>query len=293
MIFRRLLRGNNANLYPSAIMLATDSQRLRIEIKNTQPVELLDLTNSLLAIGDQYKRFVARHYPEHKRDVKLVVREIRSGSIITELEPLTLLVPLIGNFNDLVQFGKYLRSFFDHLLHRDTPDQDYTKTDYNDASCIVAPVAKDQGAQYNISINGNDNAIILPILNTDSIGGNAIQNRAREEIRQLEQTRGQHYSKVLIYLEKANSKARSSTGTYGRSDALGHGGVKLLFENEAVREKMLAGDHNPFKSAFVVDLILETAFQKPAAYRILKVHDIIPMDEPDSDSNSDIALFDA
>ena len=61
---------------------------ITVEIKNRNPVELEDLTRSLLSFADEYKRFMATHSdPLLEEDVRLYVKEIRPGSIIADLTP--------------------------------------------------------------------------------------------------------------------------------------------------------------------------------------------------------------
>jgi hypothetical protein len=47
---------------PSKIAAAGKEVVLTYTFNNTRPIELLDLTASLLAIGDQYRRFAEDHF---------------------------------------------------------------------------------------------------------------------------------------------------------------------------------------------------------------------------------------
>ena len=91
--------------------------RLSIEIKNTQPVELSDLTASLTGFTDEYKRHVATIDPSAlTEEVKLYVKEMRTGSIIADLiaiAPLTL--PFIADANHIIEFCRYLKQGYDYL----------------------------------------------------------------------------------------------------------------------------------------------------------------------------------
>ena len=52
-------------------------QRLRIEIKNERPVELVDLTKSFSSAADEYKRFMLSEYGElPKGDVSLYIQTV-------------------------------------------------------------------------------------------------------------------------------------------------------------------------------------------------------------------------
>ena len=83
---------------------------LRIEIKNSQPFELIDLTKSFLSASAEYKRFVSRNYKTTKKEETfLYIREIKSGSTIVDLISITLpILPLLGtqeSVTTIIQFG--------------------------------------------------------------------------------------------------------------------------------------------------------------------------------------------
>jgi hypothetical protein len=50
-----------------------EEYKFTIEIKNTKPVELIDLTNSLLSLADEYKRYlVSQSGPTLADEIKLL-----------------------------------------------------------------------------------------------------------------------------------------------------------------------------------------------------------------------------
>jgi hypothetical protein len=64
--------------------------RLIVEIKNSSPVELLDLTRALVALGHEYQDYADSEFDgPYRTETRLFVKEIRTGSIITELQPYT------------------------------------------------------------------------------------------------------------------------------------------------------------------------------------------------------------
>jgi hypothetical protein len=67
-------------------MTESDGDYLRFELKNSRPVDLLDLTGALSAFGDAYKDYVISAGLEHVPDnVRLFVREVRSGDGASQL----------------------------------------------------------------------------------------------------------------------------------------------------------------------------------------------------------------
>ena len=93
-----------------------DDPSVRFELKNTKPVDLLDLTSALSAFGEAYEDFVIDGgYDSEPGNVRFFVKEIRSGSIIADLisqarqSSLTLqhveaAAAFMANLNDIMQF---------------------------------------------------------------------------------------------------------------------------------------------------------------------------------------------
>lgn len=81
------------------------SKKLEIKINNKKPVILTDLTISLLAVSQQYQKFIETQTNEtYKASTELYIREVKSGSIIVELVAQTLpVLPLLWNGGSLVE----------------------------------------------------------------------------------------------------------------------------------------------------------------------------------------------
>ena len=63
-----------------------DQTMLTVNIKNRQPVELVDFAQSMISLGAEYSDYIASSQNHLVSDeIKLYIKEIRPGSIITEL----------------------------------------------------------------------------------------------------------------------------------------------------------------------------------------------------------------
>lgn len=158
-----------------------EDYRLTIEIKNTQPVELVDLTNSLLSFADEYKRFlVFRDGPTAAEEIKLYVKEIRTGSIITDLIAIAPgALPFAEHAMTVIDFSGFISKTINFFLGKTTDEPRLDKRSYENFSSFLEPVAKDGGAQLNChtTVNGDVNVFI----NLDSNNANAIQNKFRKK----------------------------------------------------------------------------------------------------------------
>lgn len=87
------------------------------KLENSRPVDLLDLTTSLSAFGEAYRDYVARSGLElMPSNVRLVVRDIRAGSIIADLASLSDQISWLLHHADLAagfvdHFDQVLRYF--------------------------------------------------------------------------------------------------------------------------------------------------------------------------------------
>ena len=254
----------------------SDNVKLRIEIKNTEPVELMDLTHSLSSLADEYRKFLSKTETMVDTDnVKLYVKEIKTGSIITELTALApLALPFVEHTVTLIKYAEYLKTMFEYLTGKTgKPKEAIEKQTFQNLANIIEPVAKDKGSQFNIgamTVNGD----VTVNISLSSLEANAAQNTARREVeRLLEPVTGLH-TQVLMYLFQARNDMSSTTGDKAIIESLHPGPVKTVFANERIKSKVLSDESNLFKKAFIVDVSVETIAGVPKLYRVSEIHDI-------------------
>ena len=73
-------------------------------------------------------------------------------------------------------------------------------------------------------------------------------------------------------------KGGNQAGNKGIIDAISDKKMGLVFDTDELRDKILRSDDNPMKKGYVVDVVVLTAAGKPAAYKILNLHDVIDLD---------------
>lgn len=258
------------------ITSSDDITRLRIEIKNKEPIELIDLTNSFLGLASEYKQYIEKEYPLLKdEDVKLYVKEIKTGSIITDVVSIApYLLPFTEHINSIKEFSKYLKIVYDYLLGKTTEKTSLTKTSYENFAKIIEPVAKDKAGQMNFS-NFTNNGVMNVVLNLNSIEANAAQNMIEKEVNKLKEPVMGLKEKVVLHWYQARNDPKSKVGDRAIIESIQMESVKTIFNNDDVKAKMILGSENPFTSAYIVDVIIDTIDNKPALYRILTVHERI------------------
>ena len=193
------------------------SQILRFGICNSRSVELTDLTKSLLSIAAEYKMFVDKNYQITEKDeAVLYIREIKSGSIIIDLAsknilPLLPLILATNNIAAVIQFGLFLKNCYAYLIGKtDQRPINISRTDYQNLSKILEPIAKDSAGQVNISQVCNGDATV--IVNINSTEANAAQNTARREIEMLLEPLTGLHKNVVLYWQQVNKDTAHQTG---------------------------------------------------------------------------------
>jgi hypothetical protein len=251
--------------------------RLTIHIENKQPIELIDFTASFEALGNEYYKFLSENSNfKLKKDTKLYVKEIKTGSIITVLSDLVPgVIPFIESSNSVIEFTKFLKESYDYFLGKsiDKP-KEFDLKDCNNFSNIIKPIAKDNGS--NIIFTGDFNFKNCEInISYNSQEANAIQNgisrvksELKEPIRNIEE-------KVLFYWDSAKYDDNSKSIDKGFIDSISANSLKVVFDEQETKKEMLDINENPFHYSFLVDVEVMTINNVPSVYKIVKLHEMI------------------
>lgn len=256
-------------------MQETNDVRLIIEIHNKRPLELLDLTKSLVSVASQFESFVSKNGDsKESREAKLYVKEIRSGSVILELIELATVgvIPFLENTNTILGFAKFAKEAYDFYLGKSDKKPDLELSDCRELSQIVNPIATDGGSQLNLSTTINGNVVLH--LHLNSIDANAIQNVCQKEIKQsrVPEIDDDIEKAVLLTWYQARNDMKSSTGNKGIIESLSQKPMNITFETDELKDKMLHGE-NPFTTVFVVDVKKQNVNSKLVAYKVIKLHE--------------------
>lgn len=254
------------------------NSKLEVKINNEQPVQLVDLTMALLGVGQQFERFIENETTEqHRIGSELYIKEVRSGSIIVELVAQAVpLAPLLWTGGSIKEWFDYAKSTIDWLSGKlKDPPKEVTKTDLKQWKNILEPVAKDNGSQMNFSVTDGGQVINQFFIN--SVQANAAQNKIARELVRLEEPTGHTQRKQVMVWYQTRFDDESPTGNRAVIESITKTPLKVIFENNAVKKAMLAGDKRYLKPwhelAYVVDVKVQYINEVPKAYTILDFHD--------------------
>lgn len=254
------------------------SNKLEITINNERAVVLMDLTLALLGVGQQFERFIENETNEHHQvGAELFIKDVRSGSIIVELVAQAVpMVPLLWQGGSLSEWVNHARSVIEWLGGKlANPPKDLTKNDLKQWNNILEPVAKDSGSQMNFTVSQGGQVINQVFINSEQ--ANAAQNGIRRQLEKLDEPDDHVQRKRVMIWSQTRFTDNASTGDRAVIESITTSPVKVIFENNAVKKAMLAGDPRYQKQwhelAYIVDVRVQTVRGVPKIYTIVNYYD--------------------
>lgn len=246
---------------------------LTVEIKNSRPVELVDLTVSLAALGESFRDYANARGDPIPDNIRLYVHQLRTGSIIAEMKALAEQAQwVLDNAALLAGFYTNLSDVIAFFLGNPKEQTEPTRQQAMQVSSIVEPIAKDNASQMNIIFNGP--VTLIPIV-LNSLQSNAIQNSVSRYVGPKLPVTGVRPDELMT-LEQVKNSAKTTTGDRGIIEAISDRPVKLQFLSDEAKRKVLDLHENPFQCVFLVDVEVRTVGGRPALYRVLEVKDVFP-----------------
>ncbi len=249
--------------------------KITVKYENSRPMELTDLSGSLLALSEEYKlRVEVSAEPTGDGEMRLFVANVRPGSIIIELIALSpYALPFPGKSDFILEFADYLKGACAFLLGESDAAPRLVRANYEHFERILEPVVKDQKSALDIATM---HVSVEPVtVHIDSVQANAMQNRVRRELETLKQPKTGFHEKVLLYWFQARNDPKATRGDRVIIESIHDGPVKAVFLSDSIKGKILSAAENMFHMAYVVDVAVETIQGRPSLYRILELHDVI------------------
>ena len=243
-----------------------ENAMLQVRINNTKPIDLIDYAQSMLNLGSEYSSFINKtDIHLSSEDIKLYVKEIRTGSIITEL---------VAIAPSLIPFMDHIKVSFDYLLGKGSKPKDLDKDGLKRISKFIEPIANDSGSILQLDASNNHGEIHIHL---NSEGANAIQNRAHKELEKMkEPVIGLHKQVVLYWSQARNDNKKGDKAVI---ESISEKEVKVVYDSEDLKYRMIYEQPHIFDTAYVVDVYVETIKDKPVLYKIVAFHDTVDLPE--------------
>lgn len=241
---------------------------LIVEYKNGHPIELLDLTASLSALADQFKRFAAQE-GGIAAEARLYVHEIRPGSTIAELVAFAkTAIDMYEAVDDLGAFAPYVGELMQSILHLRPEAKELDKPTIKNVQKIIRPTAIDNRGNLNIVDNRGGVTNVFNVSPTDAA---AILHNA-DHLLNSDFPDEQRFSNEPMLLYQLRDTPPGKSGDFGIIDRFSDRHRKLLFANDALKDAIL--HDSPFEKIFWVDGVVKTAGGSVVAYQIDALRDV-------------------
>lgn len=254
------------------------TKKLEIKFSNVNPMQLSDLSQSLLAIGNQYEKFIENEADEEFfGSSELYIKEVRNGSIIIELVTHSLpILPLLWEGGSLLEWANQVSDTFQWLLgEAKNAPKELQKSDLKQWGNIIEPIAKDNGSQLNFNVYDGGNVVFNVSLN--SLQASAAGYKITRELEKLEEPDDHVQKRKVMYWNQTKFDYESHTGDKAIIESISDKPIKVIFENNAVKKAMLKGDqrfNKPWNElAYLVDVKVQTVRNIPKVYTIINFYD--------------------
>lgn len=261
-----------------------EANALLIHIEHSKPIEINEFTTTLNAVGNLFSMF-AQEKGECKElsQAKLYVEKIEQGCIdIFLTETVTAgLIPFFENMNIILDFSLYLKTILEYFTEGKGEEPDLKVQEAKNLRDMLDVVSGDNKGEMQIgAIDKGNKKYILNNCTINFCVGNSAQNQLEKIIGKLKeiQQSDEVYSRQLMTIYQMRSDMSSDIGNKAVIDAISSKKLGVVFETDELKERILNSEYNPAKKAFLVDVEILTAGGKPAAYKVLALHDVIDLE---------------
>lgn len=257
---------------------------LLFKVTHSKPIEVKDFVATMNSLAYLFEGFVKENADSTEdRKAKLYVEKIEQGCIEIFLQEVVTAcaLPFIENFNPIMLFAEYLGGLVRNAIagHNETKLSIAELKALSDLFAINA--ADPQGATEFGAINRTNPSQIFNDCSFYFGDSNIAQNQIKHTIEQKEQEIPAEtiYERQLMTIFQMRGNMSTNAGNKAIIDALSKKPLSVVFETEELKRQILSNDDNPTKQAYLVDVVIQTIGGKPTTYKVMGLHDFIPLDE--------------
>lgn len=272
------------------------NSRIELQFDVEKPIDLVDLTLAFAAFSRQYKKFVTTYLQEKNIEienddsVRLFVTKIESNCITAEMgwfDPNALFgaaYVMMDNANTVREFIKNLSFYYDAFrgVISIGEEKQLGKRDTEDYRDLLQTVVDGGGSLRCQEINYDKNGVRSSNFKMEYVSDDAVRamRGIESRISILEKTSAADYEKVLMSLDSVQEKIQKAeskrTRDYGIIERISSKPLPVYWLSDLDQKRVKSFDGNLFQCSLIVDANVEAKHGETKAYRILKLHDIIP-----------------
>jgi hypothetical protein len=258
---------------------------MRYEFKNSQPLELETLTESMQGLSGAYRRYLLdAQIPLPTTEAKLIVTDIRSGSIVLDLVAMAVMaIPYIEPAVTIVSFGDYLGKALRFFTQADRePPVNLSPEAAAYMGDAIAPVANDNGSNLILSRSQIHGPLIqfTQVIHMNPPQAQRAQGQIEQFVKKARQPESRTHRHVLMRWHQARNELGVLRGDRAIIESISPRDVATRIYDPEIKAQMLGGPHeNPFREAFVVDVHVETVNGRPTLYVVDVLHETMPIED--------------
>ena len=272
-------------------MEAVGGAHIIITLDTKEPIEIGDFVSVFTSVSNQYVKFISANYPELTPDAKLFVREIKEGSIIADLIPFAPLfgaaaiVPILTQMDAIIEFvQKYGGKIKKYINKKD--ENSASPSDLKDFLGTVKAIANDPNGKAALEAAhfADDKREIRASLVFSTPDARAALEAIEEHQRRLETRDHETQTRVLMAFTQSNIKnspVEKRTGERVVIEDISPSDLPLVYASDLaerkIKHEIREADENVFKKGFIVDVSVLRKNDKPAAYRVTNLHQVIDL----------------
>ena len=257
---------------------------LLFKVTHSKPIEMKDFVATMNSLAYLFEGYAKENADSTEgRKAKLYVEKIEQGCIEVFLQEVitACALPYMENFNTIMGFAGYLGTLVTNAINGRNETR-LSIPELKALSDLFAINAKDpKGTTEFGAIARNAPNNLFENCTFNFYESNTAQNQIKQTVEYKEQEAPSEtvYERQLMTIFQMRGNMNTNAGNKAIIDALGKKPLSVVFETEELKRQILCNDDNPTKQAYLVDVVIQTIGGKPIAYKVMALHDIIPLDE--------------
>lgn len=256
---------------------------LLVKITHSKPIEIKDFVATMNAMGNLFDDFCQKNGDSREtQKAKLYVQKIEHGSIeIFLTEAVTALaLPFVENMNLIFEFAGHIKSVIQYYTKGDVEKPELGAKELRYYHDVFAVTAGDNKGTTEIgAVQIGSSAPVYNGCTFNYFEGNSAQNQIQREEKDLKEhvDVDKVHERQLMTIFQMRGNMTTNIGNKAIIDALHPKPLSLVFETDELKCQILNNDDNPTKQAYLVDVVIQTVGGRAAVYKVMALHDIIPL----------------
>ncbi|QRY69142.1 hypothetical protein JVX98_13035 [Ensifer sp. PDNC004] len=263
---------------------------ITLKIDTEQPVELHDFVGAFTSLANEFERFVAASYPDAKSDPKMYVREVRYGCI--EADMITgFAVAAATHMDQILVLEDFVRRWGRRVTSLITParatsPEISTSAEFRDFTDAMKSVASDPVASHRLEAVTFSDGLrqVKASFKFTAVDARTALQTIDDRKKLLAKPTSDIHQRVLMIFTRSDvndADVGKSSGERVMIQSITAKPLALMYGSELaearIKHEIREADENVYKKGFVVDVALQLRGERPVAFSVMNVHDVVDL----------------